>query len=105
MSQSHDLVHRAVRVLRPGGDFQAIRQALPTDHQRMVAGDGERIGEPLEYTLVQMVDRTGFAMHGLAGADYLAAEGLTDALVPKADAKNRQLACEVLQHRDGHPRL
>src|SRR5690606_11623690 len=47
----------------------------------------------------------GLTVHYLTGAHYLTAIGLTNALVTKADAEDRQLAGKVQDRLDGYPCL
>ena len=105
VAQAHDLVHRAVLELGPGSHFQAVRQRLALDHQRVVAGHGQRLVEAGEHALVLVENRTGLAVHHLTGAHHVAAEGLTNALVTQAHAEDRQLAGKVQDGLDGHTRL
>src|SRR5690606_13623269 len=81
------------------------RQVVTAYHQRVVAGDGEGIGQAGEYSLITVIHRTGLAVHGLAGTHHLAAEGLADALVAEADAQDRQPAGKVLEYRHRYPSL
>ena len=96
VAHAHDLVDAAVVVLGPGGDFQAVGQALALDHQRVVAGRGRTDWAGPANTPWSVVEhRAGLAVHGRPRAHDLAAEGLADALVAEADAENRQLAGEL----------
>ena len=74
-------------VLEMRCDLQTVRQALAFDHQRMIAGGSKGRGQPLEQTLVGVVHLAHLAMHDLVAAHHLAAEGLTDGLMPKANAQ------------------
>ena len=50
------------------------------------------VGRPAEYALAVVIDCAGLAVHQVAGADDLAAEGFADGLVAQADAQDRSLA-------------
>ena len=47
-----------------------------------------------------MGDRAGFAVHQVAGADDLAAEGLADGLMAEADSQDRRLAGHAADQRN-----
>src|SRR5690606_20735943 len=102
VAHPHDLVHRAVLGLGPGGDFKAVREALPLDDEGVVAGRFKGIGKPPEDAPIGVEDRRGLAVHHLAGADHLATKGLADALVAEADAQQGDAPGKVLdgRHRD-----
>ena len=56
MSYPHDFVDVALRVLGPGGDFQAIRQAGLFDNQRVITRGGERVVQALEYANIIVIN-------------------------------------------------
>src|SRR5690606_26196030 len=60
---AHDLFARAVSVLRPRRNLEAIRQRFLLDDERMVARCTERIREPLEHATVVVVDLRDLAVH------------------------------------------
>jgi hypothetical protein len=84
VAQAHD---RAV--LQPGGDFQAGGQRGAFDDQRMIARGLEGRGQAAEHALSLVVHGAHLAVHDLAGAHHLAAEGLADGLVAEAHAQKR----------------
>ena len=49
-----------------------------------------------------MVDLAGFAVHELAGADDVAAEGCADGLMAEADAEDGNFAGHVADEADGN---
>ena len=79
MPQTHD--HAAVR---PGRDLEALGDALRRDHQRVVPGGGERIGEAGEERPAVVTDLGRLAVHELRGAHDLPAEALGEGLVAQA---------------------
>jgi hypothetical protein len=107
MADAHDFIDIAFLVLRPGGHFQAVGQGRLFDHQGMITGRGERVFEPLEHADVMVVNLGGLAVHDLLGMDDVAAEGVTDALMAKADTEDRIAAGELHDRLDrdaGFPR-
>ncbi|MNZ47220.1 hypothetical protein D3C78_649270 [compost metagenome] len=103
--QAHDLVHRTVFKGSPGGHFQALGQGFTLDHQRVVAGHGQRVVEAVKYAQVFVENRAGLAMHDLAGPHDITAKGLANGLVAQADTENRQLAGKVQDSFDGNTGL
>src|SRR6266852_5724406 len=85
--------------------FEAVRHRACFDQQRMVAHRLERILEPLEYRLAVMDYRRGLAMHQAARASHGRAESLTDALMAKAYAQNRDLAGHLMKQCNRNSRL
>ena len=105
VAQAHDLVNRTIGMLRPGREFQALRQGFTLDHQRVVAGHGQWVVQPLKNTCVQVIHRAGFTVHDLPGANDIAAKSLTDGLMPEAHAQNRQLAGKMFNRFKRDARL
>lgn len=89
-------------VVGPRSDFEASREGLALDDERVVAGRVERIGQSLEEVGVVVEDRRGLAMHQVRGAEDAAAVDVPDGLVAKADAEQRLLAGEGADHVAGH---
>src|SRR3954468_16840368 len=54
-------------VVRPGRYFEAMRQRIALNDQRMVAGRGERSRQAAEHAGIVMVDARYLAMHYLFG--------------------------------------
>jgi hypothetical protein len=81
--QGHDLALFAFR-----RDHEIVGQSLLCYHEGVVASCTQRIGQAGEDAEAAVADERGLAMHRPTGADDLAAECLTDALVPKADAED-----------------
>src|SRR5919106_5678764 len=71
----------------------------------MIAGGLKRVFQPPEHIGPLMVDQGGLAVHDLFGMDHLAAECLTNGLVPETHPKDRDPAAEALDHRERDPRL
>ena len=88
--QAHDLAF-----FGPGGDFEAIRQGLAFDDERVIAGGLERTRHAGEDALAGMMDRRGLAVHQAVGADDIAAVDLADGLVAEADAEDRRGGAEL----------
>ena len=72
------------------GDLKTVRKALALHHQRVIAGGIERRRQPLKETLVGVMHLAHLAVHDLMTAHHLAAKGLTDGLMAKADAQQRR---------------
>ncbi len=68
----------------------AVGQGGALDDQAVVAGGLERRGQAGEDAGAAVADGAELAVHDLAGADHLAAEGLADRLVAEADAEERR---------------
>ena len=83
-----------------GGDFQAIRQRVAFDDERVVARGDEGGGDVFEKVVAVVCHGGGFAVHHPVVDDDFAAESLADALVPEANAHDRQLAAEVFDDVD-----
>ena len=60
----------------------------PVDHQRVVAGGLERLGQAGEHAGAVVADQRRLAVHDLRGPHDLAAEDLADALVAEAHAED-----------------
>lgn len=105
VAQPHDLVKRAIGMLAPGGDVEAVGQRVALHHQGVVTGHPQRVVEPLEHPLIAMADERGFAVHYLTGTHYAGAEGLRQRLMTETDAENGQLASEVADGIERDPRL
>ena len=56
VAQAHDLLDRAVFVLGPCGDFEAIRQRALVDHQRVVARGLVAVRQAGEHALALVAD-------------------------------------------------
>src|SRR5205807_4176115 len=84
MAQRHN---DALAVAR--AHFQFARQGALLDHQRMIAPGAQLPGRAAEERRAVVDDLVGLAVHRLGSADNLAAEGLPDALMAEADAKDR----------------
>src|SRR5689334_17390806 len=83
-------------VLRLGGDFEAFRQALALDDERMIARRREAVRHRREDALRAMPDLGHLAMHQLRRPDHLAAKGLADRLVTEADAEYGHLILRLV---------
>ena len=78
-----------------GGYLQAIGQSVALDHERMVARRGKRVRHIFEQVLFVVLNRRCFAVHHTVVDDDLGAEGVADALMPEANAKDGDLAAEM----------
>ena len=68
--------------------FEAIWKACVFDGEGVVTRRDERIWHPFKHTCVQMADLTGLSVHESSCANDFSAEGLSNGLVSKADAKD-----------------
>src|SRR2546429_5601493 len=91
MSKAHDDAG-SVFVRSPCADFQIAWQILLGDDQRMVAGCSHRRGQTAKDGLAIVFDLTGFAVHQVLRAHYLASEGSADRLVSEADSEQRHVS-------------
>src|SRR5215813_655890 len=94
MPHSHDLTILALR-----GDLEARGQARAFDDQRVVARSRERALEAPEYARAVVRHFGQLAVHHAVRPDDPSPEGLTDRLVTKADAKDRNFTYEALDQR------
>ena len=95
VAQPHDLVERAISMLAPGGDLEAVGQRLALHHQRMISGHPQGILETAEYPFAAMANQGGLAMHYLTRANHAGTKRLRQRLMTKADTENGQLASEM----------
>ena len=72
------------------------------DDQRVVAGRLERVGEAGEHADVVVVHQRGLAVHDLGCPDHVAPVHLTHALHAEADAEDREVTLELLEHAERH---
>jgi len=99
MGEGHHLAVGAAR-----GDVERAL-LVDMDDERVIAARLEGRRQPGEETGAVMLDLGGAAMHRGPGMDDAPAKGLADALVPEADAEDRQLAGEAAHNVDGDPGL
>ena len=85
-------------VRSPGRHCETVRQRARLDDQRMIASSGEWIVEPIKDALPVVANFGGLTVHEALRPNDLSPEGITDALVPEADPKERNLACEVFDN-------
>src|SRR5579859_2119236 len=104
MAQSHNHA-RAVGFPGLRADLQLLRQALFGDNQRMVARGGHGRWGILEQGPTVMADLADLAVHDLAGAHHVAAEGHADGLMPQADTEHWLLSGKVANQIDADARL
>ena len=76
VAHAHDLA-----IVGPGRDFQTWWATGPLNRQRVVAVDGELLGQPGKNAFLRGGDDTGLAVHQLLCPNDLAAKGRTNALV------------------------
>jgi hypothetical protein len=100
MPNTHDLV-----LVGPRDDLEAFRKRAGSDDETVVAGCLERVREAAIETFAIVVNHGCFAMHDPIGPHDLGAEGVTDALVAQADAKDGNLGGESVHDRVGDPGL
>src|SRR4051794_18125921 len=86
---AHDLA-----LVGPRHDLELLGQGVRLDHQAMVARGLERVGEIAIDALAIMVNPRRLSMHDPLGTHDPRAEGMADALVPKANAQERYLGGE-----------
>ena len=82
VSHAHDLA-----LVGPGDDFQVLRQCTRLNHQAVIAGGFERVGQPAIDAAAVVMNPRGLAMHDSVGPDDVRAEAVPDALVAQADAQ------------------
>ena len=80
---------------------EAVRQTLPIDDERVVAGRLQRVGQAGEDALAVVADPRGLAVHELGRGDDAPAVDVADGLVAQADPEHRQ----PLRRRGGDERL
>src|SRR5947209_7381272 len=85
VAESHDDA-----VGRRGRYFEAVRQSLALDYERVIAARGEAILKPLEYGLAVVTDFRGLAVDWRGAAHDAPAEDLPDGLMAEAHAEHRQ---------------
>src|ERR1051325_348185 len=73
-----------------GGDLKKCWQSIPFNHQRMIASGQERVRKPGKKLLSIGPSRRGLAVHHPVIHHYVGAEGVADALMPKAHPEQRQ---------------
>src|SRR5215207_2840886 len=100
VAQAHDDA-----VGRRGRDFEAVRQTLALDDERVVARGGEAVFEPLEDRPAVVANLGRLAVDGLGAAHDAPAEDLPDGLVAEAHAEHRHVTGERADHLQRHPRL
>src|SRR6056300_539282 len=89
-----DAVDRQIFVLKAhngavfqlGGDIKSIRQGIAVNHQRMIASGFKWRGKALEKPFSGVVHHTHFTMNDFVAPNDIATEGLTNCLMPKANA-------------------
>src|SRR5207342_703233 len=96
MAQAHDLVERAIFIVGPRGDLEAVGQGVARDHQRVVPRRFIGIRQSGEYALPAVADARGLAVHDGLSADHVAAVGLADALVAEAHPEDGYACAELL---------
>ncbi len=85
VAQGHDLALRSAR-----RHFHApVRRFGEAHHQRMVAPDGEGIGQPLEQALAVMDNVRLLAVHDIGRKRDVSPGVQAEQLVPEADAEHR----------------
>ena len=78
--------HYLVVVERARSNLELVRQALLFGNERVVPCRREWIFDILEYSPAIMSDWASLSMAQLLGMDYLASEGVDNALVTKTNA-------------------
>src|SRR5580658_5175721 len=71
----------------------------------MIARRRHGHGEALKEGSVVVHDGAGLAVHEMSGANYAAAEGFADGLVPQTDSEYRDFPGEVTNESDADARL
>lgn len=85
--------HPHDRPVRSGrGDLEGSGDTCRVDHQRVVASDGQRAWQSVEYTTAVVTDLGGLSVHQLRCADNLSAKDVTNCLMTKAYTEHRHAA-------------
>ncbi len=74
--------------VRPGGDLEALGDAVRGHHQRVVARGREGVGEAGEEGAAIVADLRRLPVHELGRAHHAAAESLAERLVAETDAEH-----------------
>lgn len=89
VTQSHDLALSRLR-----RDLETVRQGVAFHDQGVIAGRLEGGLDPFEKVFPVVNHRRGLPVHEPVGPDDIAAEHFADALVPEADAEERNRGSE-----------
>src|SRR5256885_813875 len=95
MADAHNLAP-----VRAGGHDEFLLDRLGLGEQRVIAGRLKFLRQPGEHAFAVVNDLRGLPVHETAGADDVAAESVTDGLMPQAHAQNRDLAAQLLDEID-----
>ena len=85
-------------VRRSGGNFEAVRKFSLRNNQGMIPRGGKRGGNRFENPSPIMQNQRVFAMHRLLSLYDTPTECFSDHLMPQANPKNRDPACERPHH-------
>src|SRR3954470_21380384 len=94
VAHTHDFT-----VVCPGRHFEALRQCVALDDQRMVARRGERVRQIAEHAGIPMIYARYLAMHDLFRVHDISAKGLADALMAETNSQHRNFTSEITDHR------
>jgi hypothetical protein len=95
MPDAHDFIEPARVILRPCGDFEAIRQVFLFDDEGMVTGCGKRVIQAFEDANIIVVNQRSLAVHDAFGMNDMAAKGIAYALMTKANTQDRSVSCKL----------
>src|SRR5262249_8178279 len=101
VTDAHDFA-----LVGPGADHKiGMLKGFALDHQAVVAGRFERVGQPAKNALPVMVDPRRLAVHDPVVAQHLTTKDMPDALMPQTYAQHRYFRSEALDHVVGHTGL
>src|SRR5579864_396020 len=86
-------------VLGAGRHFERCGQLARIDDEGMVARAGDRSRQARKNGTAVVVDAGGLAVHGGAAADHQSSAGRADALMPQADAEDRDASRQRFDKR------
>src|SRR5258708_4589162 len=100
MAHAHDFT-----IGRPRRYFQAIRQRLALDRERVITRYAEMLRQIGKHAPAIGFDRAYLAVHDGLRAHHASAERFADSLMAQADAENRDLSRELAQHVERDARM
>ena len=70
-------------------NVQTIGHAVRRNDQRVIARDGERVGQAIKHPVAAMLNMAQLAVHDFLSPHNLAAKGLANILMAEANAEYR----------------
>ena len=92
-----------MRLVHPSVDFQTGRQVF--NHQAVIARCRKIVGQARKHTRAIMGDARDFAVHQILGSHDFCAKRLTDALMTKTHAQQRNARAKCFNHCHRKPSL